>query len=214
MRRWICKTCGKGVNAPERLKRNDTRRYCLACSAKSPTLVERHCPAVEGAKAKRAAARKVKSSKRRERHAAKVSAEKAADAAAPFRDSDAKIRAEFVRLRRLKAWGRKLSTRFSLRRSKVRRHRVSGHCWGSNRITITVGYEADEAQIKMVLVHELAHAASGCRDDHNGRFRAVMLDAAIEAYGIESVGAYSKIWEFDNAVADAIRAKEKGNLDV
>lgn len=208
MRRWICPKCLKGANAPERLARTDSRRYCLKCSAKGTKLVERVCPSFEAAKVKRVEARKAKTVNRHERNAAMIREYKATDKAAPFRDSDSKIRAEFNRLRRLKSWGHKLSTRFTLRRSKVRHHRVSGHCWEANRIVITVGLKCDAAQIKTVLVHELAHAASRCREHHGDRFRSVMLDAAREAYGIGSVEPHSQCWEFDNAIADAIRQTE------
>lgn len=39
--RWRCDTCGRGVNAPARMRRDDTRRFCLACSTKTGTLVQR-----------------------------------------------------------------------------------------------------------------------------------------------------------------------------
>ena len=39
--RWRCDTCGRGINAPERMRRDDVRRFCLPCSTKSGTLVER-----------------------------------------------------------------------------------------------------------------------------------------------------------------------------
>lgn len=208
-RRWICPKCRKGVNAPERLKRNDSRRYCLKCSGKSLTLVERECPAIEAAKVKRVEVRKAKTVKRRERHAAKASAAKAADDAAPFRDSNSKIYAEFYRLRNLNAWGRRLNPHFTIRRSRVRSHRVSGHCWGSNRIVITIGYEDDAAAIKEVILHELAHAASRCREHHNDLFRSLNLDAAREAYGVGKVEAHSQIWKFGQAIAAAIRETER-----
>jgi len=46
-RLWKCPECGKGLRAPGRLRKNDTRRYCLPCSAKTGKLVERVCPAAE-----------------------------------------------------------------------------------------------------------------------------------------------------------------------
>lgn len=54
MKRWTCPKCGVGKLAPARLTRLDVRRWCLVCSSKSPTLVERVMPARETAKAARA----------------------------------------------------------------------------------------------------------------------------------------------------------------
>jgi hypothetical protein len=45
--RWVCPECGSGLLASSRPRRNATARYCLPCSAKSPTLVERRCEALE-----------------------------------------------------------------------------------------------------------------------------------------------------------------------
>ena len=39
--RWKCPTCGHGLLAPTRPRRNDVRRYCLPCSSKAGVLVER-----------------------------------------------------------------------------------------------------------------------------------------------------------------------------
>jgi hypothetical protein len=62
--RWACPRCGSGVNAPSRLRRDDTRRYCLYCSEKTGRLVERECLVRKRkqakAKAKRAVTAKAK----------------------------------------------------------------------------------------------------------------------------------------------------------
>jgi hypothetical protein len=74
MKIWKCPTCSNGVRAPQQPRKNDTRRYCLACSKHSATLVERVCPANErkreasakvsrakqGAKSKKATSRMTK----------------------------------------------------------------------------------------------------------------------------------------------------------
>lgn len=41
--RWVCPHCGRGVNAPSRLRKDDTRRYCLPCSERTGRLAEREC---------------------------------------------------------------------------------------------------------------------------------------------------------------------------
>lgn len=45
--RWKCPQCDSGVLAPSRPRRDDVRRYCLTCSAKTGKLVERSAPALE-----------------------------------------------------------------------------------------------------------------------------------------------------------------------
>lgn len=73
--RWICPQCGKGKNAPSRLRKDDPRRYCLDCSGKPGvlTLVERYAPTLEKKRAKKRAksqakaAKKAKAKRERER---------------------------------------------------------------------------------------------------------------------------------------------------
>lgn len=45
--RWVCPKCGSGVLAGKAPRTNATARYCLPCSAKSDTLVERTCPVLD-----------------------------------------------------------------------------------------------------------------------------------------------------------------------
>lgn len=51
--RWICPRCRDGKLAPNRPRKNDVRRYCLACSEKSGRLVERVSPKLERKRAKK-----------------------------------------------------------------------------------------------------------------------------------------------------------------
>lgn len=39
--RWRCDTCGRGINAPQRMRRDDIRRFCLPCSTTAGRLVAR-----------------------------------------------------------------------------------------------------------------------------------------------------------------------------
>jgi predicted SprT family Zn-dependent metalloprotease len=52
--RWSCPNGCPGVLAPTKPRRDDVRRYCLACSAKSGRLVERASTALERARQARA----------------------------------------------------------------------------------------------------------------------------------------------------------------
>ena len=45
--RWKCADCNHGLLAPMKPRKNDVRRYCLPCSAKSGKLVERVAPSLE-----------------------------------------------------------------------------------------------------------------------------------------------------------------------
>lgn len=45
--RWKCPQCDSGALAPSRPRRDDVRRYCLTCSAKTGRLVERSAPALD-----------------------------------------------------------------------------------------------------------------------------------------------------------------------
>lgn len=54
-KRWRCPLCGKGVNAPGRMRKDNAMRYCLECTAATGKLVERVCVSRETAKKKAAA---------------------------------------------------------------------------------------------------------------------------------------------------------------
>jgi len=53
--RWKCPICNDGLLAPMKPRRNDVRRYCLPCSAKSGRLVDRLAPSLEKQREKRTA---------------------------------------------------------------------------------------------------------------------------------------------------------------
>jgi len=65
--RWKCEQCGNGLLAPSRPRKNDVRRYCLPCSAKRGTLVERIAPALQKKSERKQIQRKQLVAKRRER---------------------------------------------------------------------------------------------------------------------------------------------------
>ena len=69
--RWKCPTCGHGLLAPTRPRRNDVRRYCLPCSSKAGVLVERVAPALDAQRAARDVARRERDRKTRERDRAR-----------------------------------------------------------------------------------------------------------------------------------------------
>jgi hypothetical protein len=73
---WKCPDCNAGVRAPEQLKRLDVRRWCLRCSARTGSLVERTVPSKQTEATRRAAARVVATAKRQEQRAVSEAAAK------------------------------------------------------------------------------------------------------------------------------------------
>jgi len=63
--RWECPTCGAGVLAATKPRRNNIARYCLPCSGKAGVLVERLCPTLERQRKQKVDAKKVRAEKRR-----------------------------------------------------------------------------------------------------------------------------------------------------
>ena len=58
--RWKCANCDHGLLAPTKPRKNDVRRYCLPCSAKTGKLVERVSPTLEKQRTVKSEQRKVK----------------------------------------------------------------------------------------------------------------------------------------------------------
>lgn len=188
MRRWVCPVCGQGALAPERLRQNDSRRYCLQCSAKSKFLVLRECPVVDRIRAKEAARRRERAVTKKFAKEERERLAREADALAPFQQSKKRIRDEFARLCKLKSWGRRLCPHLTMRwfRDPGFTDGV-GRCYEDSKISVTLGKSSDAATVCALLLHELAHAASWCSEAHNEKFRSLFLSAAQEAYGIGTV---------------------------
>lgn len=227
--RWKCPRCGDGCIAPSRPRKNDARRYCLACSAKTGRLVERVCPTHEKRAESERAAKKQKIAKRQEREAERegrlareAAALRASGLPAPWPVREAHLRACFQKWARLKAWETDLS-RVELVIRRRSRHPIawtSGH-YSGKRIVITVG--TDEAYAMETLLHEMAHAASKIkrwewlrhhipgrsRDPyyyHGIGFCGFLLSAAREALGVPIEVRGTTVRAVDAAVVEAIRA--------
>jgi hypothetical protein len=205
VRRWVCDTCGSGVNAPERPRRDDVRRYCLDCSKASGRLVERTCPSVER--------RRAASS---ERAAAKRATDRATDRQRVIDKRTVgglDLLDEASRLWRLPVMReqRRWQTVMPLiewRRTRSGKARTSGHAaYGSRRIVVTIGTDPVDA-VETVL-HELVHVVVGA-EGHSEQFYRVLVRAAREAWtGIEispDVVHLPRAWQRDSAVTEALRA--------
>jgi hypothetical protein len=198
-RRWVCPTCRAGVLGPERPRRDDVRRYCLACSAKSGRLVERTAPAAERERAERAgrAAAKRSTKQQREREA-KI-------ARATYGGVD--LQAEAWRIWRLPAIR---ETTQQQRLPDIEwRHRRGYHTSGvsqGGRLVITAPDDAPKAIA--VLIHELAHEAghwNGEARGHSREFWRLVRRIAREAYPGITVEPCRDGWQVDQAVAAGIR---------
>ena len=210
MRNWICPTCGSTARAPGRPRRNDVRRFCLACSKRTGFLVERTCPTLEAKRAKGKA------------HSTTKAKRKALKAAVPFTVDDLDLRTELRRLCRLGYWEGKFTDgnvpTLAIRRSRnPHKYWVSGHakCW-SNRILITLPLNCDRAKASQVLLHELTHIAvdgregttpDGRRDIHGGVFTGALFEAGNAAYNIDLVPDWMlSAYHRDRQQEDATRA--------
>jgi hypothetical protein len=69
MKIWRCPTCDSGTRAPDRLDHLDVRRWCLSCSRRTGTLVERTIPSKETEAKRRAELRAAATAKRQEKRA-------------------------------------------------------------------------------------------------------------------------------------------------
>ncbi len=172
-KRWVCPTCNTGILAPSKLRKMDSRRYCLKCSAKSTLLVERACPSREATASKKAKARNRSAEKR-------LATIKANRDAQPYRLRKDLIRIDFEKLRKMPCWPVRIPKSIVLGIHHSLALGTSGHCWGRYRIHITTGRNVTRERIIEVLVHELAHAAA-LGHHHDDIFKSVEQDGLIEA---------------------------------
>lgn len=209
-RRWVCPKCDAGCLAPSRPRKDDVRRFCLPCSAKTGRLVERVCPAADNAKARELAAQQAKREANRAATQAKRVVEREQLAVARSQESAARraLRALPIaelakmtsrqayeeaarRYAQLKAWEKDLTgCKVAIRFSASKAH-TSGHAFGGNgkgRFVVTVGTDCADAHV--TILHELAHVAAPVAEWHGTRWRLFYLAAASEVVGhrIEASG--------------------------
>lgn len=211
-RRWVCPSCGSGVNAPERPRRDDVRRYCLDCSAETGRLVERTCPALEK---KRQTAREKRAARTITNREREAEAELAARSVGDFDLlAEAKRIWNLPTMKELRGRGSRPFPEIEWRRS-AHKARTSGHCWfwagsrlGQDRIVITIGRDSYGAVA--TVIHELVHAVS--HEKHSRRFWTTMRCVAKEAFPEAPFNFVSVPdgWRTDSAVRNGI-AKEYGS---
>ena len=178
--RWKCEICDDGLLAPSRPRRNDVRRYCLPCSAKRGTLVERIAPALEKKREKRAAFVSVKVKKKRVRKRQKLQPIKE-------RQKKAKQRQAIFEKEADRIWSLFYPEGTNRRRPRInivfsRNRGCSGYYDGSVLIRIP-RWSSGGVSAWEVLAHELCHAVipTSTRDGSHGKAFYVALKNVIEA---------------------------------
>lgn len=207
-RRWVCPTCGGGVLAPSRPRKDDVRRYCLPCSKKSGRLVPRSCPAADAARTKR-------EGRRADRQTAEVLRQDERDLERHTVDG-LDVRDEWKRLLRLPFVRERCAQWAGLRpRLKVSRARsdgsraASGRCWpGSGDVHVTIHERASRADAEFVLTHELAHAICNLGAHHGSEWRNSYARLVREAYGVDVPTTGGASWALDSRVVAALRARD------
>lgn len=206
MRLWKCPDCGNAVRAPERPRKDDTRRYCLDCSKSTGRLVERSCPALDRERAER-------TEKATAKRKAKADREKAAALDRRSRgghDLDEWAR-RFWRLPAMKEqrrWTKRVPS--ITYREKRTGHRYSGHAktW-SQEVVLTLRRDLDPARAIEIVLHELVHCVLPTGTRHSPKFRSTLMAAAVEAFGVEHFQFTDAdgltMWALDERIADGVR---------
>lgn len=212
-RLWACPNGCGSKRGPERPRRNATIRYCLACSERTGSLVERVSPAAERERTEHAARRRARSERRaaaaNDRQIArrtvtdgKISIDIDATWAAIWATPTGRdVRRNLGRIPPL-VWRRKA---LGLSSGRAFPWQLGG------RTVATIG--PDPADAVGLLVHEAAHVA--CDDHHHSpEWRAMFRTLARELHGIEieDPGGSSHVLHerIEAAIDRALRSIERG----
>jgi hypothetical protein len=152
------------------MRSDDTRRFCLPCSAKHGRLVRRVCPSLERSRSASSARSAERAKRQRERERAKA------------RSWPEVLHLYHERWSKLSAWGMKLGhTKLQVRTRRANRC-CTGHAYPyGGRITMTVSDNRGDGLA--TLLHEMAHCAAPPRCAHGKEFREMFLAAAAEVCG-------------------------------
>lgn len=206
MKLWRCDLCHDGKRAPERMARNDARRYCLGCTERTGKLVERSIPAKQTEQRKRDEANVARLAKRATARTLREAAERtrlamlADSATRPREDAADWLRARIAQVLKLTCWDRlareyrdanpakssrwrgRSRVQVTIRQGGPHRFYASGRAWWwEQRLVVTTGY--DGADDLSTLVHEVAHLVAPADAIHDRRFRRVEAEAIAELTG-------------------------------
>jgi len=204
--RWKCEQCDNGLLAPSRPRKNDVRRYCLPCSAKQGTLVERIAPALQKKREQRAAfvSQKIKQQRQRERQKQLPSKQQA---------RIDRLRKQMITNEAERIW--KLMQPYHKGKCLPQIHIARGKNWGSqygharsgwNHIQVNVDRDQSVQRSKRVwevLAHELCHCAvpptrrsDKTRDVHSREFYHCLRDVWQKRWGCEISFAKVSTWGY------------------
>jgi hypothetical protein len=208
-RRWVCPRCGGGVLAPGRPRRDDVRRYCLTCSARTGRLVPRVCPSLEAERQRRV----LRQSAARERHRER---ERTA-AAKRYMVDGLDLRKELLRLCDLPFVRAQVPERhrpavvmtvsWSASRSWTTGHSKNGRM----RIHLSLYHGCPRHKAQAVLAHELAHAILPSGVAHSERWRRTFARILADAYGLDELPAtamHGNKYELHSRVERALHAHD------
>lgn len=218
--RWKCENCNDGLLAPSRPRKNDVRRYCLPCSAKRGTLVERIAPALEKQREQRSAFVAVKNKEKRVREKQKQ---------LPVKEQQQinRLRSKIIHKEAERIWGLMKPYHNGKRLPQIviakgqNRGRQYGHAvrYG-NQIQVNVDRDQSVSRSKRVwevLAHELCHIAvpptyrNGSSDVHSREFYHCLRDVWQKRWGCEisfatvSTWGYSVDYIIQNQAEDKIK---------
>lgn len=218
--RWKCEKCDDGLLAPSRPRKNDVRRYCLPCSSKQGTLVERIAPALEKHREKRAAFVSNKNKEKRVRVAEKLQPVKEQQRISALRKKMIHKEAERIwELMKPYHKGKRLPQIVIAR----------GKNWGSQRgyaqstwNNIQVNVDRDQSvsrskRVWQVLAHELCHCAvppimrNGARDVHSREFYHCLRDVWQKRWGCQI--SFAKVSTWGYSVDYIIQDQASGKID-
>lgn len=201
MKRWICPNCNAGKLAPARPQKDDVRRFCLPCSAKTGKLVERTCPSLEAERAQRYQA---KLEKQRRKRAAATKKRKLAKMMenARFRVGSVDLRQELGRI-----WKVQNQEPFTRPRPRlICKQTGSGRGWANRGAIFVATGDTSEAIVLATLAHEVAHiTVRDWTENHGMVWRKEFVRVVKAAFKVDvSPLAGKTVWDLDKAVEAAL----------
>lgn len=209
--RWKCANCNHGLLAPTKPRKNDVRRYCLPCSAKTGKLVERVSPTLEKQRTVKSEQRKVKVEKLNDKN--KVMREKKSVVV----KRNAAIQKEGERVWKLMEGWHKGKRMPKINIVNARNQLGAGHAtFWNNEIQVNVNMKQTERSSQWtwyVLAHELAHCAcppvrtNGKRDVHHKEFYKALKHACERRWKVSVSFADVRGEQYGYAVDHIIEAQ-------
>lgn len=203
--RWTCPQCSQSKLGSTRPRSNATIRYCLTCSEKEGILVERTCPALE----------KIRHAKRERSKKKQVKKQSKAIEQRTFGgvDVEKEMRLQCRMLCRAGVWPKRMrkGVRLVIHKSKYKK-RAHGLCYYSH-ITLTLGEDVHESEVKELIFHELTHCACQSDEGHGDGFRSKLVEGARALWGIVIEAGPANAYDLDHAIVDKLKELESSDTE-